>query len=190
MVEKSKLENVWGQREAGIDIDDIDKNGFRPITHQDVQILLQKYPFLQMVNSEALFENYEKPKFITAKNGWVIHDYDDALSSSPGEFLYGKGEKEEDEGGEGSGGAVESAGTIIKQMVDAAMAMVEIAVEKKWKGIFLVDGTELMKWAAWYAAQEKGISLTGYEPDEEAKRKRDRIRKHLIEKTAAPTLEI
>ena len=34
-----------------------------------------------------------------------------------------------------------------------------------------------MRWAAWVACEEQGLSLSGYEPDSAAKAKRDRVRR-------------
>lgn len=187
------LKNVWERRIAGLDLKEADI--FRPITHRDIDYLCNKYPFLQMINAEAKFEGEIIPKFITSQSGWTIHDYGDAMSASPGEFLFGggdykafleailKGEIKEEEGGEegGEGGAMVNPGkgTIIKQMFDTSIEMVKIAIEK-WTGIEIIDGTYLMKWAAWLAAKEKDYTLEGFDPEEEDIKKYERVTKHKL----------
>jgi hypothetical protein len=184
---KKPLKNVWEQHIAGLDLKEA--NIFRPIIHEDVEYLCNKYPFLQMVNIEAKFEGEITPKFITSQSGWTIHDYGDAMSASPGEFLFGggnykaflkeilKGEIKEEEGGEGGAMVNPGKGTIVKQMFDTATEMVKIAI-KKWPGIEIIDGTNLMKWAAWLAAKEKNYALEGFDPDEEDIKKYERVTKH------------
>lgn len=187
---KKSLKNDWKQHIAGLDLKEA--NIFRPITHKDIDYLCNKYPFLQMINSEAKFEGEIIPKFITSQSGWIIHDYGDAMSASPGEFLFGGGDyktfleailkgKIEEGGEEGEGGAIVNPGkgTIIKQMFDTATEMVKIAI-KRWPGIEIIDGTNLMKWAAWLAAKEKNYSLEGFDPEEEDIKKYERVTKHKL----------
>jgi len=187
---KKSLKNVWEQRVAGLDLKEA--TIFRPVTHKDVDYLCNKYPFLQMVNIEAKFEGEITPKFITSQSGWTIHDYGNAMSASPGEFLFGggnykafleeilKGEIKEEEGGKGGvGGVNPGKGTIVKQMFDTAVEMVKLAI-KKWPGIEIIDGTNLMKWAAWLAAKEKDYTLEGFDPEEEDIKKYERVTKHKL----------
>ena len=192
MADKSSLKSLWGQRIAGIDLEE--KNIFRPITPEDVVYLRKKYPFLQMINTEADFEEEIVPEFLTSKSGWTIHDYGDAMSSSPGENLFDgwddkaflaavtKAEEEEggEEGGEGGGIVYPGTGTMIKQMIDTGFDMVNLAIQKNWAGIEIIDGTELMKWAAWAAAAEKDLAVQGFEPDEEDEKKRRRISSKIL----------
>jgi len=187
---KESLKSVWERRIAGLDLKEA--NIFRPITHGDVEYLCNKYPFLQMVNIEAKFEGEITPKFITSQSGWTIHDYGDAMSASPGEFLFGGGDykafldeilkeeiKEGEQGGEGGAMVNPGKGTIVKQMFDTATEMVKIAI-KKWPGIEIIDGTYLMKWVAWLAAKEKNYPLEGFDPDEEDIKKYERVTKHKL----------
>ena len=94
-----------------------------------------------------------------------------------------KGEiKEGEEGGEGGEGGTmvnPGKGTIVKQMFDTATEMVKIAI-KKWPGIEIIDGTNLMKWAAWLAAKEKNYTLEGFDPEEEDIKKYERVTKHKL----------
>lgn len=180
----------WEERMLGLEIPDIDWN--RPITHEEIQLLLERcYPYVQMINTEASWEENVTTRFIAAPCGWVVHDYGDAMSVSPGKYLYGPPAPEEDETDSGTGGTGTSAigvGTIIQQIHGTAEFMIELAIEKGWPGIELVSGTHAMQWAAWMAAQERAYPLLGYEPSAQEQTKRDRIlRLRGIRPTAAPT---
>jgi hypothetical protein len=197
MAEESSISSIWGRRVAGIDINEADI--FRPVSHEDVAYLLHKYPFLQMINSDARFEGEIIPKFVEAESGWVIHDYGDAMSSSPGENLFGGWndlaflkaimEEEGKEGGKGGAIIEPGKGTIVKQMVDTAFAMIDLAIAKKWTGIEIIDGTELMKWAAWAAASEKQFLVEGFAEKEADKKKYERVVRHRRELAAAAGIQ-
>lgn len=170
------LNEIWSKREEGLPALDIDWN--KPVRHQDLLYLLNKYPFLQIVNTEPDLSTSSKVNLVTTPNGWVIHDYGDAMSSSPGRSLFGPGSPEvEEEGGEGG----EGGGTIVKQLFDTAQAMVLLAIEKKWAGVQIVDGTALMKWAAWMAAEDNQFPVQGYQPSEQDRQKRNRVKAFLTE---------
>lgn len=165
------LKDVWGERSLGFSVTAIDWT--KPIGHAEVAYLLSRYPYLQMINSEAQWAEAVVPRFRKARNGWVMHDYGDAMSSSPGKYLFGPGNpetKEEDEKGGGT-----DTGTVIKQSFVTAEAMIEWAIEKGWPGVEIVFGEQFMKWAAWMAAQDRSYSLSGYEPTQKEKEKRERI---------------
>lgn len=178
------LNSVWGKRAGGIEVDNIDWS--RPITMQDVQYLYDHYPFLQLLSIDPHFDAGVDPKFITVSSNWIVHDYGDALCSSPGRFLYGGYVDEDEEGGTEGGSANPGKGTIVKQAVDTATEMVSIAIEKGWPGIDIIDGHELMKWAAWNEAQNHNMVMNGYEPDEAAHKRRERA-KRLQKTTPAAT---
>ncbi len=166
------LNTLWEERMLGEDIPPIDWN--RPITHQEVEYLLSLYPYLQVISSEAIWEEEIIPQFKKAPTGWLIHDYGQAMSTSPGKNLYGPGNPElheEEEGGSGQRGT----GTIVRKTFITAEAMIELAIEKGWPGVEIVSGTPFMQWAAWMAAQDRGYTLVGYNPTEKEKKKRERI---------------
>ncbi len=131
----------------------IDKNALkRRITPGEVLYLLDQCPFLQIADTRLhLTENLPPLKIIQAQSGWKIHSYGNALSSSPGDLLYG--------GTEGLG-----KGTIINQAAMTAFEMVDLAREFGWDAIHLIDGHPLMAWAAWMQTLESGIELEGYTP--------------------------
>jgi hypothetical protein len=196
MADESSLKDLWGRRIAGIEFDE--SKIFRPITPEDVAYLRNKYPFLQLINTEADFSKEIVPEFITSKSGWTIHDYGDAMSSSSGEDLFdgwddkalladviGAEEEGGEEGGEAGGFIYTGKGTIIKQMIDTGFDMVNLAMQKNWAGVEIIDGAELMKWAAWAAASEKNFAVQGFEPDEEDEKRRRRISSKILAEKAA-----
>lgn len=176
---KEDLQNLVenASKKLNVDIDWV-----RSITAEEIIWLLDHCPFLQVVNSSATFE--DKPvKFIEARSGWTIHDYGDALSSSPGKFLLGGGNfkiilKEDDEGGEGGSGRIlnPGKGTLRNQAYVTAMQMAEIAFQRKWRGMRIVDGHPMMERAAWIRAEELGVKVEGFKPSESDRKVRDRVR--------------
>jgi hypothetical protein len=143
----------------------------RRISASDVLYLLDQCPFLQIMDTGLQMTSELPPlQLITAKSGWKIHDYGNAMSSSPGESIYGKprlrrtrldqGEDKGGEGGEGGSGV----GTLVNQAVITAVEMVEIAQQHGWAGVQLIDGHPLMAWAAWMQTLDSGMELEGYEP--------------------------
>lgn len=156
--------------EKASDTLDVDIDWLRTITKEEVLYLLNHCPFLQITNTEMSLDDKEF-KLIESHSGWDIHDYGDALSSSPGKFLYGGGyfrihvDGEEDEGG--SGIVNPGKGTIVKQAFDTAFDMIEIAKANGWAGVHIVDGHPLMKRAAWIKGQELGIKIENFEPNKQ-----------------------
>jgi len=176
------VHSIWSDRDLGMDAPAIDFT--KPVTHAEVMALANKFAFLQMVSSNPNWDEPVIPRFRTAASGWVIHDYGQAMSSSPGRYLFGPGnpeitpKKTADEGGDTSRElAPPENGSYIKQTVDTAEAMIEWAIEKGWPGVEIIAGTQLMQWAAWMAAQERGYSVIGFEPTEKERQKSARIRR-------------
>lgn len=168
-------------KELGINI-----NWKRGFDLSEFLYLLDRCPFLQIVDTNPHDEAALTPlKLITAKSGWKIHQYGDAMSSSPGLLLFGGGDfrinpdKKKDE--EGGGIINPGKGTIINQAVVTALEMVELAHQLGWAGIKIVDGHQLMVWAAWMQAMDLGMDLTGYSPSAQDFVKRNRIKRPLSE---------
>lgn len=165
------LRDLWENRAVGITTQSLDFFNSEVLAY-----LRERYPYLQMISMDAKFEDAVIPKFKKSSCGWVIHDYGQAMSSSPGKYLYGPGNPEIEED-EGSNGGNTGFGTLVRQTVETAKAMVDLAIEKGWPGVEIISGTELMQWAAWFATQEKNYPLIGYSPGQEAKRKLERIKR-------------
>lgn len=166
-----------------IGLENIDWN--RNVSAGDVIFLLDQCPFLQIMDTGLQLAAELPPlKIITAKSGWKIHDYGNALSSSPGELIYGKPgvrrPRADEDGGSQGGEGGSGVGTLINQAVVTAFAMIEIATQYGWAGVRLVDGHPLMAWAAWVQALEAGMEMEGYSPTAKDYAKLRRL------KTAAP----
>lgn len=166
------LKDLWENRAVGLPTQPLDALSATALAY-----LRDRYPYLQMISSKAIVEESMVPKFRKSPSGWTIHDYGQAMSTSPGKHLFGPGNPElkKEDKGEGGGEGGEGTGTLRKQSFDTAAAMVKIAIEKGWPGIELVSGTPFMQWAAWMAAQDKNYPLVGYQPSAEAKKRRERI---------------
>jgi hypothetical protein len=172
------LTDVWGDRDMGMPTLAIDWT--KPPTRQQVAALLRLYPFIQVVSSEMEHRDQIIPQFKKARTGWLIHDYDQAMSVSLGQFLFqppGVGsalEAEEDREGGGEGD-IAPRGGLMQQTFDTADALVAYAIEKGWPGIQVVSGTEFMTWSLWMAAEDRGYKMVGYEASMSDKKKRLRV---------------
>ncbi|MCB1826837.1 MAG: hypothetical protein KDH94_00330 [Coxiellaceae bacterium] len=170
------LENTIQEASEKLNIDiDI----LRAITPEEVQYLLDHCPFLQIVGPE---KKIKKPdvKLIQSDSGWDIHDYGDAMSSSPGRFIFGGGDfRISLEGEDDNGGDVinPGKGTVVNQAWVTAGDMINLAQQKGWKFLTIVDGHAIMKRAAWIKASELGITVDGFEPSLED----ERVRKLVLE---------
>lgn len=162
------IKDFWENRAIGIVTQPLDS-----ISKATLAYLRELYPYLQMISIDAKFEEVVIPKFKKAPSGWIIHDYGQAMSSSPGKYLYGPGNPElPSDDGTDSGGT----GTVVRQTVETAQAMIALAIEKGWPGVEFISGTPLMEWAGWMAAQEKNYPVAGYTPTREGQNKLERIK--------------
>src|SRR3990167_5757048 len=164
-------------------LENIDWN--RPITPEDIQYLLNHWPYLQIV-STGNFQTLPELRIITAKSGWDIHYYGDAMSSSPGKFLIAGGDyrillsDNEQEGGLVNPGK----GTIWKQAYDTAAEMIALAQHTEldgqrlhWSGAKIVAGHPIMQFGAWMTAMDDEFSLAGYHPSPAHYAKRERVKR-------------
>ena len=158
----------------------VDIDVLREITPEDIQYILDHCPFLQIVGPETSPQKSDV-KFVQSESGWDIHDYGDALSSSPGRFLFGGGNfriylaDEEDEGGGGGDVINPGKGTVVNQAWTTASEMMLMAQQRSWHFVTIVDGHPIMKRAAWIKATELGITVDGFEPTLEDERIRERV---------------
>jgi hypothetical protein len=76
------LASLWGRREAGIKLP-ADANLGRSVTRDDIEYLCNyHYPYLQIMNTEADFDEPVMPEFFILSSGWILMDYGDAMCSS------------------------------------------------------------------------------------------------------------
>lgn len=212
------LEDVHGEQPGG------DGTGLQfstAITKDDVEAYINRHPFLQLLNLDPTFEDFDKVTLLESSGGWTVQDFGDALSTSQGELFFDDfglitlfedahetrqqnqsgavsddeyGDEDagdifgEDEQGEGSGGWDDAesdlrpgSGTVVKQAVDTANEMVDL-IKERWKGLHIVAGAEIMKWAAWKAARGYGMEVYGYEPTNEARKRRTLVERAEMQK--------
>ena len=176
---------------------------FRPISHRDVVYLLNMHPFIQIINPNGYFEGDLTPKVVDSLTGWTIIRYgNDIICSSLGKFVFDGGNDhlfmksvlgERDSGDNGETAMTPTGkGTIIKQTHDVSVEIINMALNSKWNGVELVDGSPLIKQILWLLCEEKGLNLKGYEPDEElkTKTKQEQRRKKLAAEQQEETITI
>ena len=163
----------------------------RPITHEDIYYLLQRYAHLHICDPAQATIDYATPaKEVQMANGWTLLDhgnlirvaapqlsmdgYNGMISDEIGEVLPAKKQGAEDDtaGGGSAGGFISGHGTLVWQMVIAAQGMANIALER-WQGIHILSGFYGMKRALWIALKSYGRSIGkeivvgGFEPRDE-----------------------
>ncbi|MDR1057766.1 MAG: hypothetical protein LBL17_04395 [Coxiellaceae bacterium] len=165
--ESSLVSNVWAQRSLGVDL----SQGLTSVTPTDIEYLCNTtYPFLQLVNSDAIFAKEVSINFITIPaTGWVIYDYGDAISTSAS---YGmKAEQNATRNGKGvlSG---------VKGQIFTVTEIAKLIAEKKgWTAVDLVAGTQMMRRCIWLESKRYGFNLKGYTPTTEDEKCLERLMK-------------
>jgi hypothetical protein len=179
----SENDSIENQISAASKKLNIDIDILRQISPEEIQYLLDHWPFLQMLDPEA--KEPGSLRLIRAWSGWIIQDYGDAMSSSPGELIFGGGDfrllLDEDEGGKAGDIINPGKGTIWNQAYWTAAEMVNLAVKRGWGVIHLVSGHPMMKWAAWMRALDEEIPLQGFVPSEKDHAKRERVKRPEID---------
>jgi len=142
--ELSLISSIWTQRSLGIEL----PQDIESLTSVDVEYVCDNfYPFLQLINSEAVFSEETSIKFTTTSTGWVIHDYGDAISTSLPHTTKGK----------------ERGGTM--GQIAAASEIANLIATKGWAAVELIAGTPMMQRFLWIESKRYGFDLKGYEPD-------------------------
>jgi hypothetical protein len=177
---------VWGKRAENLPVPGFDLT--REITPEEISYINMKFAYVQIMNPHAMNE-FSEGQQLRAKSGYAIIDYENAMSASPGELLFtdqvfvreGENYKQINTG----------SGTRIKQIIDTAAEMVQLAQQKGWPAIHILSGHPKMCWGIWKAAQDLQIPVTGYAPSKEEEAKYHRIENNcpsLI--IQAPTIKI
>ena len=150
------------------------------MSDSDILYIAEQWQFLQVIESGGHIPPLDKPQILTAKSGWNIINFGDAMATSPGKWIFRGGyfqwtENEEDDDDGGGGIVNPGKGTIHKQAFDSACEIIQLAKELGWRGVEIVDGHPNMQRAAWVEACRIGVRLDGYLPDIEAEKTRRRI---------------
>lgn len=182
---------VWGKRAEGLPVIGLDID--RPIAPTDIDFIKKRYAFIQIINPDATEEeSFDSIKIIKAKSGWTILHYGTAISSSPGDTLFGVSDKYRlDENGNYTP-VNTGKGTRIKQIIDTAVEIIRLTqkssddtgdeggsgkeVKKSWPSIYIVSGQDDFIWAIWAAAQEYKLEVQGYTPSKQDIAKYERIK--------------
>lgn len=171
-----------GASESGLEYD-------LSVTDEDILLYLNRHPYLQILNLDPTFEEFDSVKLTQSKCGWPIQDFGDALSSSQGEKMFdGIGAitlfADDEDDGAGASDLTPGDGTVVKQAFDTAVEMVEM-IKERWSGLHIVAGAEVMKWAAWVVANDLGMEVYGYEPSKEAEARAQRLKRYEMQKSSA-----
>jgi hypothetical protein len=114
---------------------------------------------------------FGEPAFIEIGSGWKVHywrktdAYPPAMCISAGEEIINQTPTK--------GASVP--GSITNRAFDAAAQVILLALIREWKGIQIVSGSEMMRWAAWAVAQHNHLPCFGYDPSGEDEAKAARI---------------
>lgn len=173
--DEMKKQAEWEKTLARMGLGELDVTQVRD---SDILYLAEQWQFLQVVESGGHIQPRETPEILTAKSGWNIINFGNAMATSPGKWIFRGGyfQWTENEDDEGDGGIVNPGkGTIHKQAFDSACEMIQLAKEFGWRGVQIVDGHPKMQRAAWVEACRIGVRMDGYVPDVDAEKQRRRI---------------
>jgi hypothetical protein len=159
MTEETAIFNVWSQRDLGVDLSAA--KIFETISDADLEYVCNNnYPFLQLINTNAIFGEESPVKFITASTGWVIHDYGEAISVSAPHSLRG-----------------DTSNVSIMEQAKIAEEVAKLIAEKGWHAIELIAGTNMMKRFMWIESKRIKFTLNGYTPTANDEKCHDRLLK-------------
>jgi hypothetical protein len=165
---------VWGKRAQGLPVPELDLK--RAISTQEIDNILLRYAFAQIINPEAVGEEFNEIRFIRSRSGWLILHYGNAMTTSPGNNLFDHGTYITAEDGSLER-VCSGTGTINMKIINAAEDMIGIAKEEGWPVIHIVNGHPLMSWGIWKAAKELNLLVTGYVPSKDEEVKFERIQR-------------
>lgn len=175
ITEEVKKQSEWEKTLSRMGLASVDVTQVR---ESDILYLAERWPFLQVVESGGHAEALPEPQILTAKSGWNILNFGDAMATSPGKWIFRGGyfQWTENQDDDGDGGIVNPGkGTIHKQAFDSACEVIQLAKEFGWRGVEIIDGHPNMQRAAWVEACRIGVRLDGYQPDMAAEKQRRRI---------------
>jgi len=156
---ETKSFDVWNER--GLGVDTIMASAYNSVSANDNQNLCDNiYPFVQLINSNAVFFDNQEIKFIKLPNGWTIHDYGQALSvAAPHNDKQKHG--------------------IIHSSIQAKIMqeIAKIIVQKEWTAVEIIAGTNTMKKYLWVESKRAKFELTGFTPSESDQKAYDRLAK-------------
>ena len=167
---------------------DLNNWDHRPLSEAELQYMFDRFTHIQITTpSDPRLPNYNPPKIVTSQSGWAVLNYGNAISSSPGKYLYNYAgqtqyqdmkkkkqhfnnaeDNDDDEGGT-------DIGTLSRQRFDTAEDIVQQAIQNGWEVIHIVDGDPTFIWAIWTHAQQNNIAVTGYKFGKAEEERKERI---------------
>src|SRR3990167_1220609 len=75
----------WERTLSRLGIQEVDITSVRD---SDILYLFEQWQFLQVVESGGEVPALEKPQILTAKSGWSVVNYGDAMATSPGKWIF------------------------------------------------------------------------------------------------------
>lgn len=145
MAETTASSNIWNDRELGVDASTAQL--LAEVSEADIEYVCNyKYPFLQLINANAVFYEELPLKFVTASTGWVIHDYGEAISIAVPHD------------------SVQAGASNIVNQAKTVEEVAKLIVEKEWSEVELVEGTTMLKRLIWMEAKKFNFTLLGYTP--------------------------
>lgn len=171
--EATLASGVWAQRSLGIEL----PKNIKSALHNDVKYLCNNvYPFIQVVNTDAVFTDETTLTFIPIANGWIIHDYGEAISAAAPHDIAGR-----ESGSVGAAATAPSpvvSGAEISAQIAVAEEIAKIIAEKGWKSAEFISGTDKMFRFLWIEAKRYGIEIQGYTPTPADERCYSRLEKN------------
>lgn len=159
MAEETSSFNIWSGRDLGVNA--VAAQAFDSVSESDIEYFCNcTYPFLQLVNVNAVFGEELPLNFVTAPTGWVIHDYGEAISTAAPHVAEQK-----------------SANRIIDQ-VKTTEEIAKLIVTKGWTSVEIIAGTREMKRFIWIEAKRYKFDLIGYTPSVSDEKCYDRLAAH------------
>ena len=168
------ISNPWAQRSLGISL----PKNLGSELHANVEYICDAfYPFLQLVNVNAIFTEETTINFVTASTGWIIHDYGEAISTSAPHDAKPKKKDGSSSGDAGSSGGGSGSSGIGSQIITVS-EIADLIAEKGWAAVELIAGTKMMQRFIWIESKKYGFDISGYSPDANDERCYDRLVKH------------
>ena len=158
----------------------------RGFSYSDVLYLLDQCPYLQIIDGVGKAKPWDEMRIDQSASGWLIHNYGDALTSSPGRLIFGIGaglgslSEDEDEGGSG-GVSLSTVGTVVNQSYITVRDMIALAIAQGWGHVKLVDGHPRLFRYAWVEAMSQGIAIEGFKPTDQDRQFQERIQSSSVE---------
>ncbi len=141
--------NIWSQRDLGVDLSTAEVSGLA--SNGNVEYICDhSYPFIQLVDSNAVFSEGQTLNFLTTPNGWVIHDYGEAISVSAPHTAKQQANEQ----------------VIKSNTMDQATTAEELAkliAKKGWVSVEIIAGTKMLKRFLWIESKKYKFELAGYD---------------------------